>query len=285
MPETAQLGQVQFSFDLPKPYTWKKKDLPFLHPVGEAELHVSCRISWVNELKEPAGSPVFHTDSITVWTEGQAEVRSYRALFCLGHPLYAISRFEGNTVSVSFLENYSIWNHPNMLLWNIIHLENHLLRAQALILHSCYIEYRGEAILFTAPSGTGKTTQANIWTKVYGSLIINGDKSILQQTPSGWQACGFPMSGSSDDCQNLSFSIRAVVIVRQSLQNHIEELPLWKKVSLLYSECTVNPWNPQRMNYSMDLLTHLAQQLPVFILHCNMQDQAAYLLHHYLFKS
>ena len=48
------------------------------------------------------------------------------------------------------------------------------------ILHSSFISRQGEGILFTAPSGTGKSTQADLWKRhEEGVTIINGDRSIL----------------------------------------------------------------------------------------------------------
>ena len=42
-------------------------------------------------------------------------------------------------------------------------LEHLLATQRAVILHSAYIDYKGKAILFSAPSGTGKSTQAELW--------------------------------------------------------------------------------------------------------------------------
>ena len=38
-----------------------------------------------------------------------------------------------------------------------------LLQRSAVILHASYIDWDGSAILFTGPSGTGKSTQAELW--------------------------------------------------------------------------------------------------------------------------
>ncbi len=47
--------------------------------------------------------------------------------------------------------------------------ERRLVQRGNMILHCAYVEYQGEAILFSAPSETGKTTQANLWEKYRGS--------------------------------------------------------------------------------------------------------------------
>lgn len=53
-----------------------------------------------------------------------------------------------------------ISNNINILFLEMLALEKYLLKRNALILHSSFIEYRNKGIVFTAPSGTGKSTQA-----------------------------------------------------------------------------------------------------------------------------
>ncbi|PLS31407.1 hypothetical protein Uis1B_0748 [Bifidobacterium margollesii] len=51
-----------------------------------------------------------------------------------------------------------------------------------LVFHGATIEYQGKAYIFTAPSGTGKTTHIRLWKRVFGDRvgIINGDKPMLE---------------------------------------------------------------------------------------------------------
>ena len=48
-------------------------------------------------------------------------------------------------------------------------------------LHSSYIIYHDKAILFTGPSGIGKTTQAELWRDYQGAEIINGDVTLIRK--------------------------------------------------------------------------------------------------------
>ncbi len=186
-------------------------------------------------------------------------------------------------MNVIYKENCNLWSNANFYLLTMLHIENLLLNVNALILHSCYMEYKNQAILFTAPSGTGKTTQGNIWKKIYNSKIINGDKCILQKMKDNFMACGFFLHGSAKECENYSIPIKAIVIVRQSPIDYIEELDIAKKVSLLYTEITVNNWNNRRIFHTLNLLEELVQRTTVIMLHCTMKDSAAYTLHHYLY--
>ena len=55
-----------------------------------------------------------------------------------------------------------------------------------------FIRWQGRGILFSAPSGTGKSTQANLWVQHQGAEVINGDRAALRQVGGRWQAFGLP---------------------------------------------------------------------------------------------
>lgn len=49
-----------------------------------------------------------------------------------------------------------------------------------LVLHSAYIVTRGgEGILFSGPSGIGKSTQAALWERFAGARTVNGDRALV----------------------------------------------------------------------------------------------------------
>ncbi|MBQ9884626.1 MAG: hypothetical protein IJM43_09310 [Bacteroidaceae bacterium] len=282
--ERIQVGDVRFAIDMPLEYHWSENDNRFLvhgDKPCRREVHVVIRPTELPS--EPQHLPVSDEEGIRVWVDGNAEVRSFRAFFLEDHALYAVSRWQGDRVDIQFKFPCLAWGHPNMVMWPLVHLENQLLLVDGLILHSCYTQYGGKAILFTAPSGTGKTTQGNLWKRMYGSDIVNGDLCLLRLTENRWRACGYPMSGSAPECKNESYPIKAVVVVRQAPCNYIEELSGVQKLSLLYSECTVNTWNSERVSRVLDLLSDFVQKVPVVMLHCNLEDGAASTLHRYLY--
>jgi len=285
MIESVQIGEVCFMFDMPVDYSWTQKDIPFVLKEDHSyRRKVKVTFFADEDLKEPCSDDFYESGKMRIWHDRNVEIRSYRALFGRTYSPYAISTWHDDEVEVRFKYSSGCWNHQSANLWSMICLESQLLLADSILLHCCYVQYKGEAILFTAPSGTGKTTQGNIWKKVYGSQIVNGDLSVLQQTKDGWDACGFPLSGSADECENLRFPIKAVVVVRQSPTNYVEKLSGFQQGSLLYSECFVNTWNTQCVNKAFDLLTDLSARVPVVMLHCNMDDEAAEVLHDNLYQ-
>ena len=283
--ECIQVGEVLFRIDVPCRFPWKKKDIPFLvKEDAEHQREVLVKILFEEKLEEPQIPLLMDRGSIKVWADETLDIRAFYDISTQERVLYATSRWEGDQITIHFKYSTGFWDSPYFVIWPLLHLEAQLLLTNSLMLHCCYTQFEGKALLFTAPSGTGKTTHAEIWQRVFGSEIVNGDQGLLQQRKDGWDACGFPLSGSADECFNKSFPIKAIVIIRQSPDNYIEELSISQKLSLIYSECTVNKWNQKRISYTLDLLVDLIQKVPVIMLHCNMKDDAARTLHQYLYK-
>ena len=143
-----------------------------------------------------------------------------------------------------------------------------------MILHCAYVEYQGEAILFSAPSETGKTTQANLWEKYRGSRTVNGDRSLLGKAGGRWTAQGWPVCGTSEVCNNESVPIRAVVMLSQEPENRAERLTPGHAFPLLYSQITVNKWNMQDHLHTIDLIEEFLGSVPVLHLGCTISEEA-----------
>jgi len=277
-----QIGRVAFRIETPFPYKWQRADEGFLRWDGTAERTIQVNISSGN-IECPDRAPDAVVGLTDIWQEPREEIRAYCAPFWPGQPLYALSRCRGDRMDVVFSGDMGLWDHPNMQLWNLIHLENFLQETGGIVLHSCYIVHQGRAILFTAPSGTGKTTQANIWKRCYDAEIINGDKCLLQRVDGHWMAAGFPLHGSADECENRSYPIGTIAVVRQADTDRVERIGPAGALGMLYSECTVNSWDSSRVNGALNLLTDLLMQVPVVVLHCTMEDSAARVLYNDIF--
>lgn len=164
--------------------------------------------------------------------------------------------------------------HIDPVFTSLLALERRLIARDSLILHCAYMVYQGEAILFSAPSETGKTTQANLWEKYRGSRTVNGDRALLGKRDGRWTAQGWPVCGTSEVCHNEEFPIRAVVMLSQAKENQAHQLPPGRAFPLLYSQITVNKWNMKDHLHAIDLIQELAEGVPVFHLGCTISEEA-----------
>lgn len=164
--------------------------------------------------------------------------------------------------------------HFDPVFVSLFALERRQLQKGACILHCAYIEYQGKAILFSAPSETGKTTQGNLWGQYKGARTINGDRALLQKVDGCWMARGWPVCGSSEICNDVALPIHAIVMLSQGKTDVVTRLSPMKAFSQVYSQVTVNRWNAAANIRCMDLLDELVREIPVWHLSCTISENA-----------
>lgn len=157
-----------------------------------------------------------------------------------------------------------------------------LLQRGAPILHASYIGWKGRAILFAAPSQTGKSTQAELWRQHAGAEIINGDRVLLRRREGKWHAFGYPCCGSSQICLNRTLPLAAVVILAQGLENRVEEMRPAEKIRALVAGTEVLLWDKKELDRSFELAGQISSQVPVVRLVCRPDAQAVNTLKDYL---
>lgn len=167
-------------------------------------------------------------------------------------------------------------------IWDKIDFSRILLFRNAMILHASYISYNGHGILFTAPSGTGKSTQARLWEQYRGAEIVNGDRAILSNRDGRPWVHSLPFSGSSGICKNISCPLKAIVVLGQAEENRIRKLSKIEGMKHLYSQCALNRWNREEVEIAISLLGEFVQKIPVLKLECLPDRSAVEILEAYL---
>lgn len=157
-------------------------------------------------------------------------------------------------------------------------LEGLLIRRNRLCLHAACVDTAMGGLLFSGPSGIGKSTQADLWCRYRNARQINGDLPILQKTNTGWQAWGSPYAGSSRCHLNESCGVRAIVILRQAPDNCLRRLDPGAAFRAVWSGLTVNSWDPWFTEHACDMALELVQQIPVYELACTPDIRAVEIL-------
>lgn len=159
-----------------------------------------------------------------------------------------------------------LFERENIL--DFLALEDGLLWNQAFLLHASFISRNGKGILFTGPSGTGKSTQANLWHQYENAEIYNGDRTIIRKMQGGYQGFGSPYAGSSGIYRNEMAFIRGIVVLTQAEYNHIERLRGRKAFVPLYRETLMNTWDSAYMETMTDLILKAVADIPIYHLAC-----------------
>ncbi len=170
------------------------------------------------------------------------------------------------------------WGASAQQLYEVLSLPHYLLNFGRLLIHGAYVCHEGRAIVFTAPSGVGKSTQAELWRKHCGARVINGDRTLLGFEGGCLTAYGYPFSGSSDDCENVSFPVAAIVLLSQAGQNRLEKLPATQAIGQLAKSVYLQPEDRADLPKQLDFIVRLTQSAPVFHLACLPDESAVRLL-------
>lgn len=149
-----------------------------------------------------------------------------------------------------------------------------LLNFDGMLLHASCIAKDGRAYLFSAKSGTGKSTHTHLWLDTLdGVTMINDDKPAIRRIDGTYYACGTPFSGKNDESENVLVPIRAIAFVERAKENRIERLAASQALPLFLSQ-TVRPSKKENMIKMLDLLDSVLRDIPVFRLYCNISKDA-----------
>lgn len=152
-----------------------------------------------------------------------------------------------------------------------------LLSYDGLLLHASAVVVDGRAYLFSAPSGTGKSTHTRLWQQVFGSdrvQILNDDKPALRRENGIWYAYGTPWSGKHDISINARIPLGGICFLEQSAENSIAP---YGGAKLIFSllEQTMRPADACLRSKLMELLDLLITEIPVWKMGCNTNPEAA----------
>lgn len=153
----------------------------------------------------------------------------------------------------------------------------HLITEDILLFHGSALAMEGKGYLFTAPSGTGKSTHAALWRQAFGERVtmINDDKPLLKITRRGAVVYGTPWAGKSNLQTNTSAPVAGIVLLHQAPDSAIRPMTEREAYPRLLSQ-THRVQNPQGLLRTLDLVQQLAR-LPVYELGCTPTPEAALL--------
>ena len=156
---------------------------------------------------------------------------------------------------------------PKVVL-NSLEAEHLIVRNRGVLLHASFIRMGGSAILFTAPSGTGKSTQADLWCKYRNAELINGDRAAVMVRDDGIYACGIPFAGSSGVAKAAKLPLRAIVYLAQAPENRIEALKGFSAFRNVWEGCSLHTWDREDLSLASDCVLKILDRVPVFHLRC-----------------
>ena len=114
-----------------------------------------------------------------------------------------------------------------------------LLNRDVLLLHGSTVAVDGQAYLFTAACGTGKSTHTRLWREFFGAraVMVNDDKPFLKWTPDGLMAYGSPWTGKHGLGNNVCFPLKGICILSRGMENRIRRICADDARHMLMHQC------------------------------------------------
>ncbi len=144
------------------------------------------------------------------------------------------------------------------------------------LFHGSVVAVDGKGYLFTAKSGTGKSTHTKLWREVFGerAVMVNDDKPLLKITDNQVIAYGTPYNGKHRIGNNISVPLKAVCILERNPQNVIRKANKISVYTMLIQQI-YRPADGLKLKRTLELADRLSENTDLYVLGCNMDKEAA----------
>lgn len=149
-------------------------------------------------------------------------------------------------------------------------------RFGALQFHGAAVAADGKAYLFTAPSGTGKSTHIRLWKEVYGDRvqIVNGDKPMIRMRDGTAEVCSTPWAGKEGWQKNTVVPLGGVCLLKRGRENRIRRVSPGEHLPFLMNQVYL-PADGEALRATLTLLDQILTAAPCYELACDISPEAA----------
>lgn len=151
-----------------------------------------------------------------------------------------------------------------------------MLSFDTLLFHGSAIAVDGNAYLFTAKSGTGKSTHTRLWRKAFGqrAVMVNDDKPLIRLKDGVAWVCGTPWDGKHRLSTNIMVPLRGICILERGEENRIERLTAAEALPMILQQ-THRPGDSAKLFSLLGLVERMMDAVTIHRLKCNMDPEAA----------
>ena len=279
MQKRYRFAGLEFQIEMPEDCAYKDEwNLAFFRTDAVQDPH-RCWFEYVDELTVPSGNCCLKQPNFEQYLSPTGHVRYLGGV----HPYIRAEHNEKeHFVQIKRNAYTNVIGVKTVL--ESLEIEHLIARNNGFIFHCSYIDHNGKAILFTAPSETGKSTQAELWKALRGAEIINGDRAAVRLAEGVLLAEGIPFAGSSQYCKNRSLPIEAIVYLGQAPTTSIRKVRGYEAFSKIWEGVSVNTWDKKDMELVSAVVQQVAERIPIYHLPCAPDESAVIALEEALRK-
>lgn len=151
-----------------------------------------------------------------------------------------------------------------------------LIEKGILLFHGSAVAVDGEAYLFTAKSGVGKSTHTRLWREVFGerAVMVNDDKPLLRMKDGCVAVYGTPWDGKHRLSSNISVPLKAVCILERGNVNRIKKITPREAWPTLMQQ-SYRPEDADKLKKAVCMIGEITEKTGLYRLQCNMDASAA----------
>lgn len=148
--------------------------------------------------------------------------------------------------------------------------------ADGIIFHSSVVMVDGNAYIFTAPSGTGKSTHTRLWRELLGkrAVMVNDDKPIIRYEEGEFYVYGTPWNGKHNLGCNCRAKVKAICKLYRSKENQICKASKAEMLLTILNQ-TLRPEQEEDADKLLSLIEKMLCTVDIYTLGCNISKEAA----------
>lgn len=224
----------------------------FYLKMAERVFLIKNRFEYVRRLCEHYIAPEGETENATVIEVTEAEIMRESS--------------ETENFPPAYLESLAVYRKICELL----------AEDETFLFHCSAIEFNESGVLFTAPSGTGKSTHVRLWRECFKEsvTVINDDKPLLKVKKDGIYVYGTPWCGKHGIETNTCARVKAVVLIERAGENAIEKMDFGECYKVLFMQ-THRPSEPRHVSATLRFIDLMARSVEAYRMKCNISAEAA----------
>ena len=145
-----------------------------------------------------------------------------------------------------------------------------------ILFHGSVLAIDGKGYLFTAPSGTGKSTHTRLWKEYFKDrvIVVNDDKPFLKIEGDEIFAYGTPWDGKHRLSSNIKVPLKGICILSQDKENWIKKIDDKSVYPYLYNQVYHILNERENAIKTLQIFDKLLKIMPIYKMGCNISYDA-----------